>query len=434
MKVIIDGGGIGGLTLALSLHDAGITNLDVYESPRIGRRGPWAWGRHQPPPACGPWAERTRPARRAVCHRHPHCRISLFTKRGQRIWHEPRGLAAGYRWPQFSIHRGQLLLILYQAVKARLGAERVHTGHHLTRFDEEPDGTVTATFIDRRTDTPLTRQRADLLVGAEGIHSVMRQALYPDEGEPKWNGITMWRGVTDTEPFLAGRTMILAGYFRRRVVVYPISKRHEDQGRALVNWVAEYQTAEDQPMGRQDWDHRGRLEDVLEPFGGYVFDWLDLPNLFSRAEAIYEYPMVDRDPLPRWGFGPVTLLGDAAHPMYPVGSNGASQAILDARVLARALALSDSISAALAVYEDERRHATARVVLLNRQVGPEQCMEIVEQRAPDGFDRIEDVISHEELEEIALRYKQAAGFSVDALNNRPSLSVMRPIPTEMPSS
>jgi 2-polyprenyl-6-methoxyphenol hydroxylase-like FAD-dependent oxidoreductase len=232
----------------------------------------------------------------------------------------------------------------------------------------------------------------------------------------------MWRAVTVGKPFLTGRTMIMAGHFGERVVVYPISKAYEDRGQALINWVAEYRTEAERPMPVQDWSHHGHLADVLEHFGGYSFPWLDLPDVFRNAEVIYQYPMVDRDPIARWSFGPVTLLGDAAHPMYPVGSNGASQGILDARVLARALALSGNAKEALEIYEAERRPATARVVLLNRQVGAEKCMEIVHERAPQGFERIEDVITAGELEEIARQYKQTAGFDRDTLNHRASLS------------
>ena len=183
------------------------------------------------------------------------------------------------------------------------------------------------------------------------MHSVVRRALYPDEGPPKWNGITMWRGVTEAAPFLSGRTMITAGYFGRHIVVYPISKEYEGQGKALLNWNTNVKTADDQPMSPQDWDHTARLEDAIAPFASYVFEFLDVPALIRGAKVIYQYPMVDRDPLPTWNFGRVTLLGDAAHPMYPVGANGASQAIIDARVLAKELAIQPSVEAAVAAYD-----------------------------------------------------------------------------------
>jgi 5-methylphenazine-1-carboxylate 1-monooxygenase len=419
-RVAIAGGGIGGLALALSLHDAGIRDVDIYESgPEIRELGV---GINVLPHAARELTELgLAPALEASGI--PTAELAFYNKHGHFIWREPRGLLAGYHWPQYSIHRGELLMLLYRAVVDRLGSDRVHTAHHLDRFGNDEHGRAWADFIDRRTGKALDRIEADVLVGADGVHSTVRTSLYPDEGPPKWNGITMWRGVTEGKPFLAGRTMAMAGYFGLRVVVYPISRRHENQGRALINWVAEYQSEAGRPMPSQDWDRRGRLEDVLAIFGNFVFPWLDLPDVFRRAEEIYQYPMVDRDPLPRWSFGPVTLLGDAAHPMYPVGSNGASQAILDARVLARSLALAENVEEALAAYENERRPATARVVLLNRQVGAEQCMEIAEQRAPAGFEHIEEVISAHELDEIAQRYKKTAGFDRDTLNGRPSLSV-----------
>jgi 2-polyprenyl-6-methoxyphenol hydroxylase-like FAD-dependent oxidoreductase len=292
-------------------------------------------------------------------------------------------------------------------------------------FGEHQLGRVWASFADSAGDGPPERIEGDLLVGCDGVHSVVRSTMYPNEGPPKWNGITMWRGVTVDKPFLTGRTMIMAGYFYRRVVVYPISKRHEDRGEALINWVAEHRTAEDQPMPRQDWQHTATAEKVVEPFGTFTFDFLDVPTMIRRADAIYRYPMVDRDPLPTWNFGRITLLGDAAHPMYPVGSNGASQAIIDARVLARELAMHATAEQAVAAYDAERRPATAAVVQANRGVGPEQCMEIVEQRAPDGFSDLDAIITPQELVAISERYKRTAGFDPESLNNRPSLSANR---------
>jgi 2-polyprenyl-6-methoxyphenol hydroxylase-like FAD-dependent oxidoreductase len=292
----------------------------------------------------------------------------------------------------------------------------------LARFGQDADG-VWAEFVDRASGAARSHVEADVLVGCDGIHSVMRQALFPHEGPPQWNGSTMWRAVTEGAPFLSGRTMIMAGHFGRRIVVYPISRRHEASGKALLNWVAEFKNAPEQPMPTQDWEHTARREDVLEPFTSFVFDFIDVPALIRGAETIYQYPMVDRDPLPTWNFGRVTLLGDAAHPMYPIGSNGASQAIIDARVLARELALQPSIAEAIAAYDTQRRPQTAGVVLANRQGGPERCLEIVEQRAPHGFYDLDSVISRTELEEISRTYKRTAGFDPEVLNNRSSLGV-----------
>jgi 2-polyprenyl-6-methoxyphenol hydroxylase-like FAD-dependent oxidoreductase len=307
----------------------------------------------------------------------------------------------------------------------------VHPGHHLSRFGQDADG-VWAEIVDRASGEPRAHVEADVLVGCDSIHSVVRRALFPHEGPPKWNGMTMWRGMTEGAPFLSGRTMIMAGHFGRRVVVYPISRRHEAEGQALLNGVAEFKNAPAQPMPTQAWEHTARLEDVLAPFTSFVLNFLDVPALIRGADTIYQYPMVDRDPLPAWHFGRVTLLGDAAHPMYPTSSNGASQAIIDARVLARELVLQPSIEAAIAAYDAERRPPTAGVVLANRQDGPEQCLEIVEQRAPDGFVDLDAVVSRAELEEIARRYKRTAGFDPEVLNTRPSLGSDGTVPTARP--
>jgi 2-polyprenyl-6-methoxyphenol hydroxylase-like FAD-dependent oxidoreductase len=420
MKIAIVGGGIGGMALALSLFDAGIGDVDIYESsPAIDELGV---GINVLPHAVRELTELGL-LDALLDAGIPTAEFALYSKHGQRIWSEPRGLAAGYRWPQISIHRGQLLGVLHRAVLARLGPGRVHTGRHLVRFGQGEGGLVWSEFVDLGTGQSVGRIEADLLVACDGIHSVVRQTLYPDEGAPRWNGVVMWRGVTVGQPFRSGRSMVIVGYFGCRVVVYPISSRHDEADRALINWVAEFKVAAEQPMPRQDWNRTARLDEVLEPFASYVFDFLDVPALIRGAQTIYQYPMVDREPLPTWDFGRITLLGDAAHPMYPVGANGASQAIIDARVLARELALQPSIEAAVSAYDAVRRPATAAVVQANRELGPERCMDIVEQRAPEGFANLHDVITEQELAEIARSYKRIAGFDADILNNRPSLSV-----------
>ncbi len=415
---LIIGGGVGGLCTALSLHAAGFRDFCVYEAATEMRE--LGVGINLLPHAVRELTELGLGEALAT-EAIPTGHLIFYSKRGQEIWREARGRDAGYRWPQFSIHRGALLRILYEAVRERLGAEAVKTGHRLVSYDANPRG-IRARFDTRGGDRAV---EGGFLVGADGIHSTVRAALVPDEGPPLWNGVVMWRGVSEALPFLDGRSMVMAGTFARRIVVYPISRAHHERGRALVNWVAEVRTSDARAMPPQEWEHRGRLEDVLEHFGSYRFPWLDFPALARAADAVLQYPMVDRDPLPRWRHGRATLLGDAAHPMYPVGSNGASQAILDARVLAMHLASTADTEAALEAYEGERLPATARVVELNRKVGPEQCMELVEERAPDGFTHIDEVISRAELEGIAARYKEAAGFDRDALNRRASYSVKR---------
>jgi 2-polyprenyl-6-methoxyphenol hydroxylase-like FAD-dependent oxidoreductase len=419
MKVAIIGGGIGGMTLALALHDAGIDDLEIYESAAAVKA--LGVGINVLPHAVRELTELGLLDDLAAVG-IPTAEYVLYSKHGQRIWREPRGLAAGYHWPQISIHRGELLGMLHRAVLTRLGPARVHTGHHLARFGQEGNR-VWAEFIDRHTGVAMGRLEADLLVGCDGVHSVVRRAFYRDEGAPLWNGITMWRGLTEGEPFLTGRSMLMAGSFSREMVVYPISKPYEDRGRALINWVGLFRTGDGRAMPEQDWVHTASHEEAIAPFASFTFDVLNVPDLIRAAAVVYQYPMVDRDPLPTWDFGHVTLLGDAAHPMYPIGANGASQAILDARYLARELALQPSVEAAVTAYDAERRPATAAVVLANRQAGPERPLDLVEERAPDGFANLDEVISQEELEEIASRYKRTAGFDPETLNRRPSLSV-----------
>ena len=416
MTVLIVGGGIGGLATALSLHQVGIP-VQVFES--VAKVEPLGVGINLLPHAVRELTELGLDAALAATA-IPTSRLSYASKRGQPIWSEPRGRSAGYNWPQYSIHRGELQMVLYRAVIERLGADAIRPGHHLERIEESATG-VRAHFIDRATGASRGSTDGALLIAADGIHSTVRAKLYPDEGPPIWNGAILWRGVTDGTPFLDGRTMIMAGHEFQKFVCYPISREVEAVGRSRINWIAERKFKPDHSWRREDWNRPGRLEEFLPEFESWRFDWLDVPALIRAAPGCYEYPMVDRDPLSRWTHGRVTLLGDAAHPMYPIGSNGASQAILDARVLARELRARGTSAAALEAYEAERRPATARIVLANRGNGPEQVMQLVEQRAPQGYARIEDVLSAAELEEAAAGYKRIAGFDKDALNARPPI-------------
>ena len=408
MRVAIIGGGIGGLATALSLHAAGI-DCDVYEAvPQIK---PLGVGINLLPHAVRELSELGLADALAATAIETE-KLIYANRFGQEIWQEPRGRAAGYNWPQFSIHRGALQVILLEAVTSRLGPSRVHTGAQARRA-----GASSVIFQSGET------VEADVIVAADGIHSALRAQFYPDEGPPKWNRRVLWRGVTEAEPFLGGRTMVMAGYQNQKFVCYPISREATARGRSLINWIAELRIGVMADWRREDWNRAGRLEDFLPDFESWHFGWLDVPAVIRGASHIFEYPMVDRDPVARWTFDRVTLLGDAAHPMYPIGSNGASQAILDARILAHALATTRSINAALALYEDNRRPGTSRLVLANRANGPEQVMQTVHERAPNGFTQLSAVVSVEELETTAERYKQIAGFDRDALNARESLSV-----------
>jgi 2-polyprenyl-6-methoxyphenol hydroxylase-like FAD-dependent oxidoreductase len=336
---------------------------------------------------------------------------------GNRISVEARGLAAGYRWPQYSIHRGELQMVLLHAVRHRIGADAIRTGLTLERF-EQSDAGVSVELRDRRTGR-LVIDSADVLLGADGINSAVRAQLHAEEGPPICNGVHLWRGVTETEPFLDGRTMALSGA-NPLVVVYPVSRTAEQRGRSGVNWGVGVRLGQPTHAPLGDWHHLGGLADVLPYVIDRNFDWLDVPALVRSTPTVWEYPMVDRDPLPHWGTDRVSLLGDAAHPMYPMGSNGGTQAIIDGRVLAWHLADADDPVAGLAAYEDARREPMNALVLANRQGGPEQVMRLVEQRAPNGFARIEDVVSRDELAAIAAEYRKTAGFDAETLNAQPS--------------
>ncbi|MFI5306685.1 MAG: flavin-dependent oxidoreductase [Polyangiales bacterium] len=421
-EILIIGGGIGGLTAALSLHDAGFA-VRVFEA--VPELRPLGVGLNLLPHAARELQELG--LLPALDAEGVQCRkIAYYTKRGEPIWDEPRGLRAGYRWPQISIHRGVLQLALLEAARNRIGAERIHLGHQLIDYAAVPGG-VQARFASPAGSASPEQASGRLLIGADGIHSAVRRALYPQEGLPRWNGAVMWRGVADATPFLDAHTMIMAGYARQKFVCYPISHRASQPGLQRINFVAELRFDTTVLDEREDWNKRGKLEDFLPRFESWHFDWLDVPALIRAAPETFVYPMVDRDPLPRWSFGPITLLGDAAHPMYPIGSNGASQAILDARTLTGCLRYyAQDLERGLERYEAIRREATSAIVYANREQGPEAGMQLVEDRAPDGFARLHDVVSAQELQAIADKYKQIAGFAIAALNDRPSLAEPTP--------
>ncbi|MER5626028.1 flavin-dependent oxidoreductase [Streptosporangium sp. NPDC002544] len=409
MRVVIAGGGIGGLATALSLHAAGFEDVVVCEA--AGEIRPLGVGINLLPHAVRELTELGLAERLAEIGVATG-ELAYFNRYGTPIWSEPRGLGAGYGWPQYSIHRGRLQMLLLEAVIERLGAQAVRTGSRVVSTGPRPGSGAGGLRIGTG---DLRIEADDLLVGADGIHSAVRAHLFPGEGPPPWNGLVLWRGTTYGEPFLTGRSMIMAGDGTRKFVAYPI----ETGERTLINWIAERPLDGEAPA-RGDWNRPADPQRIVEHFADWRFDWLDVPGIISGAEAAYEYPMVDRDPLPYWTSGNVTLLGDAAHAMYPIGSNGASQAIIDARVLAHSLAHGD-----LAAYEAARRPVTTALQLSNRQMGPEVVMRLAHERAPDGFDDIERVVPLAERTEIAASYKRTAGFDPVSLNERPSWSVTR---------
>jgi 2-polyprenyl-6-methoxyphenol hydroxylase-like FAD-dependent oxidoreductase len=420
MRVLIAGAGIGGLTTALSLHEAGIEALVVDSAQRLR---PLGVGINLLPHAVRELTELGLGEDLADIG-VPTSEMVHFDRFGGRIWADPRGRALGYDWPQYSVHRGELQMALLDAVLSRLGKDAVRTGTVLEGFEQD-GGRVRARLRDRASGTAGTLP-ADVLVGADGLHSTVRAQLYPDEPAPLWNGIRMWRGVTESEPFLTGRTLAVAGSnARSKMVVYPISMRAERRGRALLNWVAEVKLAGDRTAGAADWNRKGRLEDVLPHFADWTFGWLDVPALIAGTAEILEYPMVDREPLDRWTFGRVTLVGDAAHPMYPIGSNGGSQAVLDARVLAYELARAADPGEGLLAYERERRETANAVVLACRDMPAERILRRVSERAPEGFDAIEDVLTAEELARLTGAYRRTSFIDAESLNSRPSYTVVR---------
>ncbi len=340
----------------------------------------------------------------------------FFNRFGQLIYREKLGRAAGYNWPQFSIHRGDLQKVLADAFVRRVGHDRLVTGWRCTGFAQD-DGSATVSFEDAETGDRLPPQRGAVAIGCDGIHSVIRKQLYPREGEPLYSGFNMWRGVTRWPRFLSGASMVRAGWLATgKMVIYPIRDDIDGEGRQLVNWVAEIETPKHET---RDWNRPGELKDFLGVFADWHFDWLDVPAMICAADAILEFPMVDQEPLPRWSFGRVTLLGDAAHPMVPRGSNGAGQAIVDARALARCLTAAGDPAAALCDYEALRLEATAKVVRTNRTNPPDAILREVYLRTGDKpFDDIDRIIARDELAALSESYKRVAGYDRQTLARR----------------
>jgi 5-methylphenazine-1-carboxylate 1-monooxygenase len=408
MNIAVAGAGIGGLALALMLNKRGI-EVELWES--VQEIKALGVGINLLPHAVRELSELGLQETLAEIGIQTSA-LAYYNKFGQEIWMEPRGLAAGYDWPQFSIHRGALQMALYHAAIERIGVERIHLGHAFESFEQNQDR-ITGRFR-RRSDNALVETQADVLVGADGIHSALRRFLHPAGDEFRFSGRVLWRAITEAEPFMDGRTMFMAGYQDQKFVCYPISEPLRRQGRSLINWIAELRVPEG-TRPAADWNRRVDKSVFAASFADWKWSWIDIPAVIDGAEAIYEFPLVDRDPLPRWTFGRATLLGDAAHPMYPIGSNGSAQAILDARYLADCLADEPDAAYALREYEAERLPRTAAIVLRNRMNGPEQVMQIAEERAPNGFDDINAVIPYPEREAISLRYKRLAGFDRQSL-------------------
>src|SRR5881394_3982293 len=417
--VIIVGAGIGGLTLGLALHKRGIP-CRIFESAAEIR--PIGVGINLLPHATKELAAlRLEQSLASVAIETGDA--TFFNRFGQLIYQEPLGRAAGYEHPQFSIHRGDLQMVLLDAFRARAGGDRLITNRHCIGVEQDESG-VSVHFYDGPGGVNRRTVRGRVAIACDGINSAIRRQFFPDEGEPRYSGVNMWRGVTRWKPILSGASMVRAGWLSHgKMVIYPIRSAGAD-GLQLVNWVAEIETPN---YRKRDWNRAGSLDDFIGAFADWHFDWLDVPAFIRAADHVLEFPMVDQDPLPRWSFGRVTLLGDAAHPMVPRGSNGAGQSILDANMLAYCLQEYPEVPGAFKAYEAKRLGPTTNVVLENRRNPPDAILREVYQRTGDKpFERIESVISAEELQALSERYKQVAGYDKRALQEKTPLQERRP--------
>lgn len=402
MKVIIIGGGIGGLTLALFLHKAKIP-CEIYESAPGFR--PLGVGLNLLPHATSALSEvgvLDQLAAKCVVTQD----LRFYTRHGQLVYSEPRGRFAGYATPQFSIHRADLHEVLLATVRDRLGEDAVRLGMVCQSVSQDKDG-VSVHFVDAN-GAALPVVRGTIAIACDGVHSAIRKQFHPHDTTPIDHGTTCFRGVTRWKPYLTGASMAYIGtYDTGKLITYPVRNNVDAEGRQLVNWVIEIKKPNDRV---RDWNRQVSIEECIEPFKDWSFDWLDIAALLRASDNVLIYPNVDQNPLPFWTQGRVTLLGDAAHPMLPRGSNGAAQAILDARLLAELLARTDPVDA-LQEYEDIRRPATTDIVLNNRDRSPDEILRIVEQRTGGKrFDNLSDVISPAEIDEFQSHYKQVAGF------------------------
>ncbi len=414
-QVIIAGGGIAGLSLALTLHQIGVPCV-VYES--AAELAPLGVGINLQPNAVreledmgigeGDLDETGLPARE----------WALVGLNGKEIYAEPRGKFAGYKWHQYAVHRGKFHLLLARKVVERLGQDALVLGHKVTGYRKEAGGGVTA--IVTALDGTVSEVRGSLLIGADGIHSAVRAQMHPDQPPIHWGGTIMWRGTAKGVPIRTGSSFIGLGTDRHRVVLYPISAPDAD-GLADINWIAEQTFDTSHDWQKSGWFRPVELSEFAHEFDGFVYDWLDLPALLARSDCAYENPMIDREPLPTWVDGPVALIGDAAHAMYPTGSNGATQAIIDGRIIGRIMLEKGATPAALAAYDQELCGPVGQLALRNRGAGPFGLLRMVDERCGGQFDNIDDVIPADERNQFMLAYQQAAGFARDELNARPGI-------------
>ncbi len=417
-RVLIAGGGIGGLAVALTLHQLGVP-FTVLEGAR--ELAPLGVGINLQPNAVrelGDLGIGTDVLDGIGVATHEW---ALVGRNGNDIYSEPRGLRAGYRWPQYAVHRGRLQLLLAQTLRERAGDDAMLLGHRVTGYDKHADGTVTA--LGERADGSTFRESGTLLLGADGIHSAVRAQMHPDQPPIHWGGTIMWRGTTQARPIRTGASFVGLGSARHRVVIYPISPADPGTGLATINWIAEIRVDEVDDRAASGWFRRVQVEEFAHHFADWTYDWLDVPDLLARADVAYENPMIDRDPVPTWQDGPVLLVGDAAHAMYPTGSNGASQAIMDARLLGAAMLEHGVTPDALAAFDAQLCGPISELVLRNRGDGPFGLLDLVDERCGGQFDDIDEVVPELERNAFMAGYKAAAGFAVEQLNSaRPTIA------------
>ena len=413
--VIVAGGGIGGLSVALTLHQIGVPCI-VLET--VAKPKPLGVGINLQPNAVRELYELGIGPDRLDTIGVQAKEWALVGLNGNDVYSEPRGLLAGYQWPQYAVHRGRLQMLLLETAIARLGVDAVYTGSRVTGFRQEADG-VTALVQSRdghRMEIP-----GQLLIGADGLHSAIRAQMYPDQPPIRWGGAIMWRGMTPGVPIRTGASFVGLGTHRHRVVFYPISPADPGTGLATINWIAEITVDNSGGWRDGDWNKEVEIDSFIHHFANWTYDWLDVPSMLRGAKEVFEYPMIDRDPLPTWVAGRVALLGDAAHVMYPTGSNGASQAIVDARVLGAAMLEHGATAEALRAYDEQLCAAVSAVVLRNRGAGPFGLLNLLDERCAGVFDDIEDVIPAAEREAFMSRYRSAAGFAMEKLNAAPPI-------------
>ncbi|MEP1209503.1 MAG: flavin-dependent oxidoreductase [Rhizobiaceae bacterium] len=408
-RVLIAGGGIGGLATALTLHQIGV-QCTVFESVRELR--PLGVGINIQPNAVRELFDMGITAEDLNSVGLPAEEWALVGQQGQEIYAEPRGTHAGYRWSQYAVHRGAFQMMLYDKLVERAGKDAVQLDAKAVGYENGDDGTVTLLLSDASGNQ--SRETGCLLIGADGIHSAIRAQMHPDQPPIHWGGALMWRGKTRARPIRTESSFVGLGTHRQRMVIYPISPTDED-GYADINWIAEV-TFDDPENRKSGWFKPAQIEDFVHHFDGWTYDWLDVPALIRGAETAYENPMIDRDPIPTWRDGSVVLMGDAAHAMYPTGSNGASQAIIDARTLGQKMLAHGINQAALRDYDETLCGPVSELVLRNRGSGPFGLLNMVNERCGGEFDNIDDVIPPQERSDFMARYKQAAGFAMEKLN------------------